>query len=685
MRPALFATVAFAALAMSSLAIAAPAASQAHGIDYAGIDHAVKPGDDFDGYANGAWRAATAIPADRSETGTFDTVFKIAEARNADIIQGAGKAHAAPGSDPRLIADYYAAFTDLPGIERRGIAPLAPALARIAALKDKAALSAMLGGGMRADLDPINDTSLWSENLFGLFVTQALDDPGRIVPYLLQGGLGLPDRDYYLSDKPDMVAIRTAYKAYVARLLTLAKVDDAQARTERIFALETKIAAAQADIVTTQDVHKANNPWRRADFAVKAPGIDWDAYFGAAGLDRQQDLIVWQPAALTGLSALVASEPLRTWQDWLIFHGINQKTAVLPRALDDAHFDFYGKTLTGTPQQRTRDKRGIAATSRALGDAVGRIYAGRYFPASSKADIQTMVKGILAAFDSRVAALTWMAPATRAEARRKIETMRVGIGYPETWRSYAGLEIRADDPVGNAERASVAEYRHQLAKIGQAPDRGEWWMTPQTVNAVNLPLQNALNFPAAILEAPYYDPKADAAVNYGAIGATIGHEISHSFDNTGADFDAEGRMANWWTPADLTHFEEAGAALAAQYDAYRAFPDLPLKGKQELGENIADLAGLTAALEAYHASLGGKPAPVIGGLSGDQRFFLAFAQSWREKQRDKALRNEVATDVHAPARLRAQTVRNLDAWYPAFKVAPGETLYLAPEKRVRVW
>jgi putative endopeptidase len=684
MRPLLLATVALAALAAMPVA-AAPATDQAYGIDYAGIDHTVKPGDDFDRYANGAWRATAEIPADRSEAGTFLTVFKVAEARNADIIQNAAKSNAAAGSDPRLIADYYAAFTDTAGIERRGMTPMTATLAGIAALKDKAALSAMLGSAMRADLDPINATSLWSENLFGLFVTQALEQPGHVVPYLLQGGLGLPDRDYYLSDKPDMVAIRTAYKSYIANLLTLAGVSDAQARADRIFALEMKIAAAQADIVTTQDVHKANNPWKRGDFAAKAPGIDWNAYFAAAGLGAQQDFIVWQPAALTGLSALVGSEPLQAWQDWLTFHRINQETFVLPKALDDAHFDFYGKTLTGTPQQRTREKRGIAATSRALGDAVGRIYAGRYFPASSKADIQTMVKGILAAFDKRVAALTWMAPATKAEARRKIETMRIGIGYPETWRSYAGLEIKADDPIGNDERAKLAEYHHQLAKIGKPVDRGEWWMTPQTVNAVNLPVQNALNFPAAILEAPYYDPKADPAVNYGSIGATIGHEISHSFDNTGADFDAEGKLANWWTPADLKHFEEAGAALAAQYDAYQAFPDLHLNGKQELGENIADLAGLTASLEAYHASLGGKPAPVIGGLTGDQRFFLAFAQSWREKQRDKALRNEIATDVHAPAQFRAQTVRNLDAWYPAFKVAPGETLYLPPDKRVRVW
>ena len=670
---------------VSPMLVAAVPAPSAGGVDLAGRDMAVKPGDDFEAHANGGWRARTEIPADRSSTGTFLDVFKKAEARNADIIQSAAKSNPATGTDARRIADDYAAFMDIAGIEKRGLAPIQSELAGIAALKDKSALAAFLGSTIRSDTDPINDTNFSTENLFGLFVTQSLDDPSRTVPYLMQGGLGLPDRDYYLSKTPEMAEVRTTYRAYVEKLLTLAGVSDAAARADRIVALEMKIATVHADIETSQDIHKSNNPWTRADFTANAPGLDWAAFFTTAELPSQQNFFAWQPAAITGLSALVASEPLQSWKDWLTFHRINEVAFALPKSLDDAHFDFYGKTLNGTPQQRTRDKRAIAEVNTDLGDAVGQIYAQHYFPASSKADIQTMVKGILAAFDRRVAALDWMAPATKAEARRKIETMRVGIGYPETWRSYAALDIRADDPVGNFRRAQLAEYRHQIGKIGKPVDRAEWWMTPQTVNAVTLPLQNALNFPAAILEAPYYDPKADPAVNYGSIGATIGHEVSHSFDNTGADFDAEGRLRNWWTPSDFQHFEQAGAALAAQYDAYVALPGLNLKGKQELGENIADLAGLTAAYEAYHASLGGKPAPVIAGMTGDQRFFLAFAQSWREKIRDKALRTRVATDVHAPARFRAQTVRNLDAWYKAFGVTSGSALYLAPDKRVRVW
>jgi putative endopeptidase len=664
---------------------AVQSAGSVAGVDQALIDKGVKPGDDFNAYANGAWFAKTEIPADRSSTGVGYEVFKLAEKRNADLIRSVAQANPAAGTDERRIADYYSAYLNQQAIEKNGLAPLKPELDSIASIADTQALSAKLGANMRADTDPLNNTNFHTENLFGLFVTQDLNRPDVNIPYLMQGGIGLPDRDYYLSAKPEMAELRTAYKAYVAKMLGLAGFPDAQARADRIFALETKIATAHADIVTSQDAHKANNPWKRADFAAKAPGIDWNAFWNAASLPNQQDFTVWQPDATTKLAALVKSEPLDTWKDWLAFHTINQVASVLPKAIDDAHFEFYGHTLNGTPQQQTRDKRAIAAVNADLGDAVGRIYAQKYFPASSKAEIEGMVKNIVAAFDARLASLDWMAPSTRAEARRKLQVLKVGVGYPDAWRDYSALDIRADDAVGNLRRAGLAEYRHQIAKLGKPVDRGEWWMTPQTVNAVNLPLQNALNFPAAILETPYFDPRFDAAANYGAIGAVIGHEISHSFDNLGADFDSTGKLHNWWTPADLKRFEAAGAALAAQYDAYEALPGLHLNGKQELGENIADVAGLTAAYEAWQKSLGGKPAAVIDGLTGDQRFFLAFAQSWRTKMRDKALRARVATDVHAPAMWRVQTVRNLDAWYGAFQVQPGQKLYLAPDKRVHVW
>jgi putative endopeptidase len=655
------------------------------GLDLAGMDRSVKPGDDFEAYANGNWRKTTEIPADRPNTGVFYQVFQKAEKRNAELIRDAGAGKPAAGTNARRIADYYAAYMDDAGIEKNGLKPLQPALAKIDAIASKADLARVLGDGLRADVDPINATNLDTPHLFGLFVAQGLQDTTHNVAYLLQGGLGMPNRDYYLSADKEMVAFRGKYQIYVAALLKVAGVADSDAKANAIVDLETKIANAQASLVDSEDVHKANNPWAIDAFATKAPGLDWPVYFKAAGLSGQKQIVAWQADAIRGLSALVASEPLRGWKDYLTFHAIDEGADLLPKALADLHFDFHDRTLQGTPQQRDRWKRAIEATNNDLGDAVGQLYVKRYFPASSKAQVQQMVTNILAAFSERVDTLDWMSAATKSKAKAKIAAIRVGVGYPEAWRDYAATEIRADDALGNQLRASAYEYRHQLAKLDQPVDRGEWWMTPQTVNAVNLPLQNALNFPAAILEAPFFDPHADAAANYGSIGAVIGHEISHSFDNSGAEFDAEGRLANWWTPEDQAHFKAAGQRLIEQYNAYEALPGLHLNGQQTLGENIADVAGLTIAYAAYHKSLGGKPAPVIDGMSGDQRFFLAFAQSWRSKMRDAALRQRVVTDGHAPGRFRAQTVRNIDAWYDAYAPKAGEAMYLDAKARVRIW
>jgi len=661
------------------------AGSNPSGVDLAGIDHSLKPGDDFDGYANGTWRKTAVIPADRASTGIFLQVFEKAEQRNAELIKAAAANKAPTGSNERKIADYYAAYMDQASIDAHGLRPLRPQLRRIDAIRTRSDLASVLGSQLRADVDPINATNFSTEHLFGLFVTQGLEDPSHNVAYLLQGGLGMPNRDYYLDPDKDMAGFRTKYQAYIATQLEEAGVVDADAKAKAIFDLETKIAKAQESLVDSEDVHKANNPWSMADFASKAPGLDWVAYFHAAGLDTQKQIVAWQPRAITGLATLVASEPLDTWKAYLAFHTINHSAGMLPKAFADASFEFYGHTLQGTPKQRDRWKRAIGAVNNDLGDAVGQIYVKKYFPASSKAQVQQMVSNILAAFADRVDALDWMTPATKQKAKAKIATVRVGVGYPETWRNYADLEIRPDDAVGNHLRAEEHEYQHQLGKLGQPVDKSEWWMTPQTVNAVNLPLQNALNFPAAILEAPFFDPKADAAANYGSIGAVIGHEISHSFDNTGADFDADGRMANWWTPEDEAHFKAAGQKLVAQYSAYEPLPGLHINGQQTLGENIADVSGLTISWLAYHKSLGGKQAPVIDGLTGDQRFFLAFAQSWREKTRDAALRAQVISDGHSPGNFRAETVRNLDAWYDAFSPKPGEKLYLAPKDRVKIW
>lgn len=673
------------ALAARSSFAETEAAPRVIGIDLKMRNDAVKPGDDFEEYANGAWRSATEIPPDRSNIGVGFEVFEKAEKRNAELVRDAAAGNPAAGTPARLIADYYAAYMDTAGIAKRGLEPLKQKLGEVSKIATKADLARVLGQRLRADVDPLNATNMWTENLFGLFVSQALGDPTKTVPYLLQGGLGLPDREYYVSDKPEMATIRTAYQAYIGDLLKLAGMSDPVARAERIMALETKMANAHLDRTASSDVHKANNPASLQQLMSDAPGLDWKAYLSAAGLDKQPMFVLWQATAIKGLSAMVASESLESWKDWLAFHTINQITGVLPPPIDDLHFSFYGKTLQGTPQQRDRWKRGLAAVNADLGDAVGKVYVGKYFPASSKAEVQQIVKNLLAAFDRRVDALEWMAPATKKEAKAKIATLRVGVGYPETLRDYARLEVRRDDPAGNAWGAEEWEYRHQLAKLGKAIDRGEWWMTPQTVNAVNLPLQNALNFPAAILEAPYFNPEADAAANYGSIGAVIGHEISHSFDNIGAEFNASGKLENWWTPEDLAHFKEASKRLVDQFSAYEPLPGLHVNGELTLGENIADVAGLAAAYDAYKLACGGKPLPVVDGITGAQRFFIAFAQSWRSKVRDEALRQQVVTNEHAPDRERAQTVRNLDGWYEAFDVQPDQKLYLGPEERVRIW
>ncbi|HZC38734.1 MAG TPA: M13 family metallopeptidase [Sphingomicrobium sp.] len=654
------------------------------GIEKSLMDTSVNPGDDFDKYANGAWERTAQIPPDKSTISVFSVLGDTAEKRETDLVNGIVSANPTSGDDAR-IANYYKAYTDTGTIEHRGVPPVKADVDRIEAIQDKGALADAIGHTLRADTDPLNATNFHTENLFGIFVTQAFGDPAKTVPYVMQGGLGLPDRDYYLSSDPNMAKLRADYTPYVAKILTLAGLPNAGARAGRIVALEQLIAQAHESLQDSQDSTRANNPWKRSDFDSKAPGIDWGRLLGAAQLGNQQDFIVWQPATVTKLAGLVASQPLDVWKDWLAFHRINQMTEVLPKALDDAHFAFYGTEVTGQPQQKTRDKLALGSLNAWLGDAVGKRYVEKYFPASSKADINGMVTNIKAALVKRIDALAWMAPSTKAEAKTKVETMSVGIGYPDKWRDYGALDIRPDDAYGNLDRARLANYQYQLSKIGKPADKTEWWMEPQVVNAQNQPLQNSLTFPAAILDKGFYDPAADSAANYGAVGSVIGHEISHSFDSLGATFDATGRLRNWWTPADLAHFKQAAAALVAQYNAYEALPGLHLNGQQELNENIADVAGLAAAYDAWKTSLGGKPSPAIDGLTGDQRFFLAYAQSHRGKLRDAALRARVATDVHAPAPWRVLTVRNINAWYPAFNVQPGQKLYLAPDKRVTVW
>lgn len=640
----------------------------------------VLPGDDFYAWANGEWMAKTEIPADR---GAWGAMYALAEETNARIVKlieeaAAGKS---AGSEARKVADFYTAYMNEAAIESAGLAALKPRLDRIEAIKDRAALSRVLGEFLRADVDPLNATNFNTPNLFGVWFNQGLTDPSHNVAYILQGGIGLPDRAYYLDNNPKMAELRSKYQQYIGAMLKLAGYDNAEARAAKIFALESELAQSHATREESADIQKANNPWSMKDFAAKAPGMDWKAFMHGARLAGQDRFIAYHPGAIKGAAQQVAATDLATWKDYLAFHSLNQFASTLPKAYGDLRFEFYGKGLTGSPQQSPRWKRALAATNSAMDEAVGKMYVAKYFPAENKAHIQKMVANIKQAFERRIDKLDWMAPSTRAQAKDKVRTMYVGVGYPDSWQSYAGLQVSPKDALGNVMRAQEFHYTQQLAKLKQKPKKTDWAMPPQLVNAVNLPLQNALNFPAAILQPPFYDPKASDAHNYGAIGSVIGHEISHSFDDMGAQFDAQGRLRDWWTKEDLAHFKQASQKLVEQYNAYKPFDDLAINGQLTLSENLSDLAGLAAAYDAFKFSPSGKGT----GVEADRQFFTGFAQSWRTKMREASLRRNVLTDGHSPGQYRTYTVRNLDPWYKAFDVQPGQQLYLAPEQRVRVW
>jgi predicted metalloendopeptidase len=672
-------------LSLGLVLLAGFAAAQVHGPDLAGMDAKVAPGDDFFAYANGAWIKATEIPADRSSYGNGAILAELTTQRINELLKAAAMAHARPGSETQQIADFYLSFMDEAAIESQGLSSLEPAFKRIDDIFSRGGLAAALGETLRADVDILNSTNLHTAHFLGLWVAQDLNDPSRYLPFLVQGGLGMPEREYYLGNSPAMAAIRTQYQAHIAAVLEAAGIDRPGVRAAKIFELEQRMAEVHWTLAASEQIEAGNNHWSREQFNARAPDLDWRAFFSAAGLGAQNEFIVWQPSALIGLSKLIASESLETWKDYLKFHALEDAAPYLPKAFVDENFAFHARVLNGTPELRPRWKRAVAVCDAHLGDAVGKLYVGKYFSPEEKKRAEDMVHNLLAAFDARIDRLDWMAPRTKLFAKAKLKALKIGVGYPDHWRSYAGLKVIRGDAFGNWSRADLYAYRRQLAKLGQPVDRSEWVMNAQLVNAVNLPAMNAINFPAAALQPPYFDPAQPLAMDYGAIGATIGHEISHSFDDQGALFDAQGRLKNWWQPDDFAHFRASGARLAAQFDGYRPFADLHVNGEQTLSENIADVAGLNAAYDAYrHATQGAAPL-TLSGFDADQLFFLSFAQSWRDKIRDAALRTQVITDGHAPAQYRSYTVRNLDAWYAAFAVKPGEKLYLAPDERVRVW
>ncbi len=636
-------------------------------------DSGVRPGDDFYRYANNTWLKTTTTPPGRAAYDTRAMLNDQAAGQVRDLIADAAREGAAGHAN--RVGDYYAAWLDVAAIEAKGLKPLSGDLAAIAAIGDRRALSAYLGGALR--LDDGSDTQV--DGIFGVWIHQGFHDGGHYAAHLAQGGLGLPGAgDYQSAD----AAHRDLYRAHVSAILKLAGFDQTDTRAARVLALETAIAATHASRADTDDVAKTDNPWRRVDFAAKAPGMDWDAYFNAAGLGGQDAFVVWQPGAVTGTSALIGAQPIAAWQDYLAFHLIEHFAAVLPKTFRDEDAAFAGHP----PTEPDRAAEAIDATNAALGLDVGRLYVARYFPPQAKAAAVAMAENIRTAFRPRITALTWMSPAMRDMALAKLATLKLGIGYPDSWPDYSGLVIKRDDALGNLRRAEAFAYVHELAKLKHPVDPAEWTaLLPQKPGAIIYFSPNTEQFSAALLQPPFFDATGDAATNYGSAGAGMAHEISHSFDELGSLYDAQGNLAKWWTADDLARYQAASAPLAAQFDTYCLKPDLCVKGKQVLGENIADLAGLLAAHDAYVLSLNGKPDTVKDGLTGDQRFFLSFARRWRKLQTDAALAQQVATDIHAPGEFRADTVRNLDDWLKAYDVKPGDRLYLAPDKRVRIW
>lgn len=673
--PVLLASSLLAAPALAQQAVPGAPTYGAFGFDTAGMDRQVKPGADFYDYANGGWEKATDIPADRASYGMFHKLQDLSLERTRAILEEAAKT---PGS---RIGDYYAAFMDERAVDAKGAAPIAPWLARIAAARDKTALVALMADYRRSGVE----NPFYSFDPFGSDVSPDDKNPGAYIYRLGQGGLGLPDRDYYLKPDAKLVEARTAYARYLAQLFTLAGLDRPAERAQGVMAFEMKLAAAQWAKADSRDADKTYNKWAVADFAGKAPGFDWTAYLAGIGVAGQPAVLVAQPSAFAGSAKAWGETPLAVLKDYVAAHTLDAFAPYLSKPFVDARFAFRGVALTGQPQNQPRWKRAVTATNAALGMEVGKTYVARHFPPESKAAADTLVHNIIAAYGERLKTVPWMAPETRAKALEKLAAFKPMIGYPDTWRDYSALAVKRDDLLGNVARGRAFETQRQLAKLGKPVDRTEWGMDPMTINAYADPVMNVIVFPAAILQPPFFDAKADPAINYGGIGAVIGHELSHHFDDQGRKYDKTGRLTDWWTPQDVQRFTGYTDALVAQYDAYEPLPGQHVQGRLTLGENMADDAGLTVALQAYTISLGGKPAPVLGGFTGPQRFYLGWAQVWREKDREPALRRQLLTDPHAPARTRVYEVRNQDAWYDAFGVKPGDALYLPKDKRVQVW
>jgi putative endopeptidase len=645
------------------------------GFDPAGMDTSVAPGDDFMRYANGAALDRLVIPADRTSYGSFALLGELSENRIKAMIDGlAARSDLVAGSDELKIADAYRSYMDVARIEALDAQPLQPYLAAIRAADSHDAMAAYMGrtvGGLGG-------------SFFATGIGTDQKQPDRYVTSAGQSGLGLPNRDYYLS--PLYADKKTQYQAYVARMLEMIGWEDPVGNAERIVALETAIAEAHWTPIENRNRDRTYNEYTIQQLAADAPGFDWNGYFGAARLGDVPRLIVRQNTAMPKIAAIYAETPMATLQAWQAFHTTDQAAPRLSARFSDAQWEFRSRDLQGQPEQRPRDRRAIAFAQGALGEAIGRQYVADWFPAESKAQMEELVANLRRALALRIETYDWMSPETKAAAQDKLAKFTVKIGYPDRWRDYSDLEIRGDDLFGNAERAGRFRWEYQLNRLNDPVDKTEWGMTPQTVNAYYNSTNNEIVFPAAILQPPFFDPQADPAVNYGAIGGVIGHEIGHGFDDQGSKSDGDGVLRSWWTAEDRANFEALTRRLGAQYDTYEVLPGYFVQGALSMGENIGDAAGVAVGLEAYHLSLNGAPAPVIDGFTANQRLFLGWAQVWQSNSRDDALKNQVVTGPHSPAMFRViGPVRNVDAWYEAFDVQPGQRYYLAPDERVRIW
>jgi putative endopeptidase len=652
-----------------------PAEFGSFGIDLKAQDKSVRPGDDFFRYVNGRWLTTTKIPSDHASWGAFDELAVQADADVRSIIEAAAMTQAARGTNAQKIGDFYGAFLDTAKIEQLGLAPAQASLDEIAGLKTHAEVAALIARpGMPLD-GPIT---------YGISLDEK--NPDRYIVAIGQSGLSLPDREYYLKTDAQFVEIRAKFQAHVQKMLALAGHKDAQAEAGAILALETEIAKLHWERAKRRERDLTYNLMTVASLAKDAPAYPWAAAFASSRLGAIQEVVVAEWSAVPALGRLFESTPVSAWRTYLAYQYLTAEAAVLPKAFDAENFDFYGRILNGQPEQRERWKRAVRATGGALGEAVGELYVARKFPPESKAAMQALVENLRKGYAQHISSVPWMSPETKKVALEKLAAFRPKIGYPDKWRDYSSLDVAPGDAFGNRRRAAIFEWDREVNRLNKPTDRDEWDMTPQMVNAYYNPVFNEVVFPAAILQPPFFNPKADPAVNYGAIGGVIGHEMGHGFDDQGAKSDAKGILRTWWQAQDVDAFKTRTGKLADQYSQFQALPGLHLNGQLTLGENIGDLGGLTVAHDAYLISLLGSSAPAIDGYSAEQRFFMGWAQVFRELNRAESLRNQVMTDPHSPGEFRVNgVVRNVDAWYAAFGVKPGDKLYLAPEQRVKIW